>query len=155
MELTFNQGVCSSGAVLQVEVAHAFVGVPNEYFLRYRRRGRDNRGRRIPGSARLSEQVDTAGSGLFGVLNTWLEAASFGMDVQRVMTLRIMRLASGGPLAATEARRMISEKVSAFEEAQVAIVTALAAGSGLYAATAEAYGPYRRCVRANCLRLDP
>ena len=106
----------------------------------------------------MSEQSDAAQSGWFGVLNTWLEAASFSMDVQRVMSLRIMRLASGGPLAATEAQRMISEKVSAFGEAQVAIVTpclGLATGSGLYAATAEAYAPYRRCVRANRLRLDP
>jgi hypothetical protein len=102
----------------------------------------------------LSEQFDAAQRGWFGVLNTWLEAASFSMDVQRVMALRIMRLASGGPLAATEAQRMISEKVSAFGEAQVAIATALTTGSSLYAATAEAYGPYRRCVRANCLRLD-
>ena len=76
------------------------------------------------------------------------------MDVQRVMSLRIMRLASGGPLAATEAQQMISEKVSAFGEAHVAIVTALATGSGFYAATAEAYAPYRRYVRANCLRLE-
>ena len=108
----------------------------------------------------MSDQFDAAQSGWFGVLNTWLEAASFSMDVQRVMALRIMRLASGGPLAATEAQRMISEKISTFGEAQVAIVTAfatgrLATGSGLYAATAEAYAPYRRCVRANCLRLDP
>jgi hypothetical protein len=66
----------------------------------------------------------------------------------------MMRLASGGPLAATEARQMISEKVAALAEAQVAIATALATGSNLYAATAEAYVPYRRCVRANCLRLD-
>jgi hypothetical protein len=49
---------------------------------------------------------------------------------------------------------MISEKVVAFEASQAAIVTALATGSGLYAATAEAYAPYRRCVRANRLRLD-
>jgi len=91
---------------------------------------------------------------LFNLMNTWLEALRFSADVQRVMALRMMRLASGGPLAATEACQMISEKVFAFEEAQVAIVTALATGNGLYAATAEAYGPYRRCVRANCLRLD-
>jgi hypothetical protein len=91
---------------------------------------------------------------LFNVINTWLEAVRFSADVQRVMALRMMRLASGGPLAATEARQMISEKVFAFEEARVAIVTALATGSDLYAATAEAYGPYQRCVRANCLRLD-
>jgi hypothetical protein len=91
---------------------------------------------------------------LFNVLNTWLEAVRFSADVQRVMALRMIRLASGGPLAATEACQMIAEKVSAFEEAQVAIVTALATGSDLYAATAEVYGPYQRCVRANCLRLD-
>ena len=102
----------------------------------------------------MSEQSDAARNGWFGVLNTWLEAASFSMDVQRVMSLRLMRLASGGPLAATETRQMISEKVSAFGEAQVAIVTALASGSGFYTATADAYAPYRRCVRANRLRLD-
>jgi hypothetical protein len=90
---------------------------------------------------------------LFNVMNTWLEAMRFGADVQRVVALRMMRLASGGPLAATEARQMISEKVAAFTEAQVAIATALATGSSLYAATAEAYVPYQRCVRANCLRL--
>jgi hypothetical protein len=97
---------------------------------------------------------------LFDVINSWLEAVRFSADVQRVMALRMMRLASGGPAAITEARQMISEKVVAFEASQVAIVTAfatgsLATGSGLYAATAEAYAPYRRCVRANCLRLDP
>jgi hypothetical protein len=91
---------------------------------------------------------------LFNIMDTWLEALRFSADVQRVMALRVMRLASGGPLAASEARQMISEKVFTYEEAQVAIVTALATGSGLYAATAEAYGPYQRCVRANCLRLD-
>ncbi len=93
-------------------------------------------------------------SALINIMNTWLEAVRFSADVQRVMALRMMRLASGGPFAATEAWQMISEKVLAFEEAQVAIVTALATGGGLYAATAEAYAPYRRCVRANCLRLD-
>jgi hypothetical protein len=91
---------------------------------------------------------------LFDVINTWLEAVRFGADIQRVMALRMMRLASGGPLAATEARQMVAEKVSAFEEAQLAIATALATGSGLFAATAGAYAPYRRCVRANRLRLD-
>ena len=92
---------------------------------------------------------------MFDGINTWLEVVRFSADVQRVMALRMMRLASGGPLAVTEARRMISEKVVAFEASQVAIVTALAIGSDFYAATAEAYAPYRRCVRANRLRLDP
>ena len=92
---------------------------------------------------------------MFDVINTWLEAVRFSADVQRVMALRMMRLASGGPAAISEARQMISEKVVAFEASQVAIVTAFATGSDFYAATAEAYAPYRRCVSANRLRLDP
>jgi len=52
-------------------------------------------------------------------LNTWLEAARFCADVQRVIALRMMPLASGDPLATTEAWQMVSEKVFAFEEAHV------------------------------------
>jgi hypothetical protein len=44
-------------------------------------------------------------------------------------------------------------RVAFLEEAQLAIVPVPATGSGLYVATAGAYGPYRRRVRANCLRL--
>jgi hypothetical protein len=90
---------------------------------------------------------------LFNALNTWIEAAHFGADVQRVMSLRMMRLASGGPLAATEARKMVSEKVVAFVEAHGALMTALATGSSFNAAAVRAYAPYRRCVRANSRRL--
>lgn len=89
---------------------------------------------------------------LFNVMNTWIEAARFAGDVQRVMALRMMRLASGGPLAVTEAQRMVSEKVAAFGEAQGAMMTAMAFGHGLDAA-AKAYAPYRRRVRANSRRL--
>jgi hypothetical protein len=92
-------------------------------------------------------------SALFHFFNAWIDAAHFGADVQRVMALRIMRLASGGPDAATEAQQMISEKVSAFGEAQMAIFTTLMAGQSLEAAAARAYAPYRRCVRANSRRL--
>ena len=86
-------------------------------------------------------------------MNTWIEAARFGADVQRVMALRMMRLASGSPHAAAEARQMVSEKVAAFFEAQGAIVTSLATGVRLDTAAARAYAPYRRCVRANIRRL--
>jgi len=41
-------------------------------------------------------------------MNAWFEAAQFGADSQRVIALRLMRLASGGPEAAIEAERMIS-----------------------------------------------
>jgi hypothetical protein len=90
---------------------------------------------------------------LFNALSTWIEAANFGADVQRVMALRMMRLASGGPLAATETRKMVSEKVAAFVEAHGVLMTALATGSSFNTAAVRAYVPYRRCVRANSRRL--
>jgi len=90
---------------------------------------------------------------VFNGLNAWFEAARFGSDVQRVMTLRMMRIASGGPDAVTETQQMISEKMAAFGEAQIAIFTALTAGKSLEAAAAMAFAPYRRCVRANSRRL--
>ncbi len=90
---------------------------------------------------------------MFKALDQWFEAARFGADVQQVMTLRIMRIASGGPDAATEAQKMISEKLAAFGESQVALMTALTTGSSFEAAAAKAYAPLRRAVRANSRRL--
>lgn len=87
------------------------------------------------------------------MMNAWFEAARFGADSHNVIALRMMRLANGGPLAATEATRMVSEKVAAFTEAQGALMNALVTGSSLDAAAAKAYAPYRRAVRANRRRL--
>jgi len=87
------------------------------------------------------------------MMNAWFEAARFGADSHNVIALRMMRLASGGPLAATEATRMVSEKVAAFNEAQGALMNALVSGSSLDDAAAKAYAPYRRAVRANRRRL--
>lgn len=92
---------------------------------------------------------------MFNLLNPWIEAARFSADVQRVMALRMRRLASGGPIAAAEAHQMFSEKVAAFGEAHGAIIMALTAGKSLEAAVTRAYGPYRRRVRANRRRLGP
>jgi hypothetical protein len=90
---------------------------------------------------------------LFDLLTTWVEAVRFVADVQHVMALRTTRLASGGPLAATETQQMLSEKVAAFGEAHWAIMMALANGLSLDAAAARAYAPYQRRVRANRRRL--
>ncbi len=86
-------------------------------------------------------------------LNQWFEAARFGAEMQRVVALRTMRIAAGGPTATSETQRMISEKMSAFGESQMAMMTALATGSTLDVAAAKAYAPYRRRVRANSRRL--
>ena len=90
---------------------------------------------------------------LFGALDRWFEAVRFSADVQRVMTLRMVRLASGGPDAATEAQQMISEKLAAFGEAQMVLMSALATGSCRDTTAAQVYAPYRRAVRANSRRL--
>ena|SRR6187455_2107712 len=88
------------------------------------------------------------------VWNAWIETARFGADVQRVMTLRILRIASGGPDAANEMQEMVAEKVSAFGEAQMAVFACLMTGKSLEATAAKAYAPYRRCVSANHRRLN-
>ena len=90
---------------------------------------------------------------MFAFMNSWIEAARFASDSQRVVAMRMMRLASGGPLAATEATQMISEKVAAFSEAQGAILATLATGGSFQSAANKAYAPYRRTVRANRRRL--
>ena len=74
--------------------------------------------------------------------------------VSSVIALRMMKIANGGPQATTEATKMISEKMSAFAEAQGAMFAALATGKQLSRAPpTKAYAPYRRAVRANRRRL--
>ncbi|MDP2411661.1 MAG: hypothetical protein Q8M26_15415 [Pseudolabrys sp.] len=90
---------------------------------------------------------------MYNFMNTWFEAARFAADMQQVVALRMMRLASGGPLAETECQRMVSEKVAAFGEAQGVLMTALMTGTSLEVAAVKAYVPYRRTVRANSRRL--
>jgi hypothetical protein len=112
--------------------------------------------RNIAHGAALSPQFSVAGIRnvpLFAIMNAWIEAARFASDSQRVVALRMIRLATGGPLAATEATQMISEKVAAFSEAQGAILATIATGGSLHRAASKAYAPYRRAVRANRRRL--
>jgi hypothetical protein len=91
---------------------------------------------------------------LIDIMNNWMEAARFSWDVQRVVALRMMRLASGGPRAVTEAEKMLSEKAMAFGEAQIKMAMALATGRSFSTAAAKAYAPIRRRVRANRRRLS-
>jgi hypothetical protein len=84
---------------------------------------------------------------------TWLDATRFALDAQCVVTLRMLRLAAGGPQATAEAQRMVMEKIAAFTTAQIAGGAALASGSGLAVVGARAAAPYRRRLRANRRRL--
>jgi hypothetical protein len=104
-------------------------------------------------SAAVAVITDLGRLAVFIGLNLWIEAGRFGMDVQHVLALRMLRLASGGPLATREASRMVTEKIAAFGQAQTAALSALGAGFGPERAAAQIYGPYRRTVRANRRRL--
>jgi hypothetical protein len=83
----------------------------------------------------------------------WLDAAAAWSDVHMVIALRTLRIAGGGAAARSEAQRMISEKVIANAQAQLAAGMALAGGRGLEGAKRAAAKPYRKAVLANRRRL--
>ena len=91
---------------------------------------------------------------MFNLWDSWFGAARFGYDVQSVIAMRSMRLLQGGPRASAEARRMVSEKVTAVAAAHTAAWFALATGNSLEAAADLAMAPVRRRVRANVRRLS-
>ena len=87
-------------------------------------------------------------------LNAWLESVRFAYEVQGVVSMRLMRMAQGGPQALVEAHRMIAEKLEAFADSEAALTNALADGQDIMVAAERAYAPLRRCVHDNSLRLS-
>ncbi len=75
-----------------------------------------------------------------------LDAALLGLAVQRVVVLRLMKIAAGGPPAQAEAQRMVTEKTAALAEA----VSTLAAGGSARTVVRR----YRTHVKANERRLS-
>jgi len=92
------------------------------------------------------------------MLNPWLDlsfkAFQLGLEAQSVIALRMMRLASGGPRAQAEARRMVTEKATATAEAQLAATTAVLSGSKDHVIAGKALKVFRKRVRANKRRLS-
>jgi len=78
------------------------------------------------------------------MFNPWLDLCVSAFEAQQVVWLRTVRIAAGGRLAETEAKRMIIEKV----EAAAIAGTLVATGSADKVA-----GMYRRKIRANKKRL--
>jgi len=90
---------------------------------------------------------------LLELLNTWLESVRFTCELQAVISMRLVQLAQGGPRAAAEANRMITEKIAAFADAEATLVSALAHGEGFLIAAERSYTSVRQRVRANSHRL--
>lgn len=89
--------------------------------------------------------------------NAWFalssQAALLGLETQCVIALRLIRLASGGAIAESEARRMMTEKVEALGEAQTAAAITSIKGRNSHQVAKKALGVYKKRVRANRRRL--
>jgi hypothetical protein len=92
------------------------------------------------------------------MLNPWisfgLRAWQIGLEAQSVIALRMLRLAGGGARAEMEAARMVTEKIVAAGEAQVAAATAIMRGRKEHVVAGKALGAYGKRVRANKRRLS-
>jgi len=84
------------------------------------------------------------------VLNAWLaltfQTAQLGLDAQHVVALRLMRLSGGGAAGATEARRMVADKMAALTEAQFAAAAAVLTGD-----SHKLVNKLLRCSRRECV----
>jgi hypothetical protein len=81
-------------------------------------------------------------------MNAWIESVRFACEVQGVISMRLICFAQGGPEADAEARLMVSEKMAAFADAEVALANSLFAGENIMVAAERAYAPLRRCAAA-------
>jgi hypothetical protein len=84
------------------------------------------------------------------MFKTWfgltLDAVLLGFETQRVIGLRLAKIAAGGPAAQVEAHRMVMEKTTALAEA----ATTLATGGSPRTVVRR----YRKHVKANERRLS-
>ena len=93
-----------------------------------------------------------------GPWNAWFalsaQAVRMCWEAQTVMLLRGLRMAQGGAKAEAEFQRMITEKVAALTEAQVATTVATLKGSKKHRLAKKALGVYAGRVRRNRRRLS-
>ena len=87
-------------------------------------------------------------------IKPWMEAAKFNLEIQSVVSMRLMKIAAGGAEAVAEYVRMVQEKSNAAAAAQTAGSLALAKGRSVKAATKAAMVPVKKKVRANRKRLS-
>jgi hypothetical protein len=90
--------------------------------------------------------------------NAWcslsLQTARIAWEAQRVVALRCMQIAvESAQGRQTEARRMVTEKVAALTEAQVAVATAAINGGSSQRIARNVLGVYKKRVHRNKRRL--
>lgn len=87
-----------------------------------------------------------------GWVGASMDAWSLGIEASTVIGLRVAKLAMGGAGADAEMCRMVSEKMQAAYELQMAMVTGQIGASPL-AGTRKVIRHYRKKVKANKRRL--
>jgi hypothetical protein len=90
--------------------------------------------------------------------NVWFalsaQAVRLCWDAQAVIWLRSLRIAKGGAKADAETLRMVTEKVAALAEAQLAATAAAPKGSKKHRVAKKALAVYSTRVRRNRRRLS-
>jgi hypothetical protein len=90
------------------------------------------------------------------MLDFWrnlIDAGLFAAEVQGVIALRLIRLASGGSETSAEIRRMVTEKFTALSAGHAAATSAFLSGSNPVQIMNSALLPIKRRVRKNRHRL--
>jgi hypothetical protein len=91
------------------------------------------------------------------VLSAWLalgfQAAQLGLDSQRVIVLRLIRLSGGGAAGFAEAQLTVTDKMAALTEAHVAVAAGAVTGDSRKSA-AKVLRVFTKRVRANKRRLS-
>ena len=90
---------------------------------------------------------------MFAYWKFCFEMARLGLEAERVIAMRLARIAQGGAAADAESRLMVSEKFAAADAARIAAAMALVSGKGIDIAMSLALAPVRHAVRANHRRL--
>jgi|SRR5579862_4392630 len=90
--------------------------------------------------------------------NSWLalsaQAALLGWEAQRVIALRLIRIAAGGARGRAEAQCMVTEKVAAAVEAHAAAVSGAIEGGTGRRTGKKVLAVYKKRIRANRRRLS-
>src|SRR5258708_15650110 len=90
---------------------------------------------------------------MYAYWKLWVDVLNIGLDAQRVIAMRLAKIAKGGAAAEAECRRMGSEKFLAAAAARDAAAGALVRGKGRDIAPRLALAPIERPVPRNPRRL--
>ena len=92
------------------------------------------------------------------MFNPWFsvifKTMQLGFESQNVIALRMMRFATGGATASTEARHMIADKIVAGVEAQAVAASSIASGHKDTVVAGKILRVLKKRVRANKRRLS-